>query len=374
MNGKPFLQNHPGFRDFPVKNFKVMNQVIFTQGKGMFPYYAVKYQWLIILLLPLTMLAVFVSGVSIVLMFSKSAKVTTDVILAFAPLWVGSVLAVGLLVYLYYGALKRPQTEQKHFYQQTGQGWLPEEKRQALRLTIVSDFDHGLWSETLSYYPLQSQLENDGFKYVTFNPAEPEVYRVSLHRDWDIVNRAGYYDGMRQLYEGMHSQALVSTRHHQTEEGWKEFQTYFSSLIEEPFEYIATCFQTLNNRPPQLLWEFDLHRAAVLSRHAFMAGYISEEEAWVELLKTVQIVHEIFPDYDAFYTNYRLGHAYWSRDYEQIKGRLKSFRCYQQDCQWPIRQLAWPQSGKIILPEEICTGLGWLLPSNVEEIKQKWVL
>ncbi len=374
MNGRPFLQNHPGFRDFPVKNYTVMKQVVFTQGKGLFPHFAVKYQWLIILLLPLTMLAVFVSGVSIVLMFSKSAKVTVDVLIAFTPLWIGSALAVGLLGYLYHGALKRPQTEQKHFYQQTGQGWLPEEKRQALRLTIVSDYNNGSWSETLSYYPLQSQTEHDTFKYVTLSPVEAEVYRSSLHRDWDIVNRAGYYDGLRQLNEGMHSQILVSTRHHQTEDGWKEFQAYFSSLIEEPFEYAESCFQVLNNRPPQLLWGFDLHRALVLSRHAFMAGYISEEEAWTELLKITQIVHEIFPDFDAFYTNYRFGHAYWSRDYEQIKERLKNFRHYQQDCQWPIRQLAWPAPGKIVLPEEIRTGLGWLLSSNVDEIKQKWVL
>ncbi|MBD2786591.1 DUF1266 domain-containing protein, partial [Xenorhabdus sp. DI] len=72
-------------------------------------------------------------------------------------------------------------------------------------------------------------------------------------------------------------------------------------------------------------------------------GYISEETAWKNILKTADYVYEIFGSFDEFYTNYRLGNAYWSRDFDRAKKRLKEFRFYKAYCDWPIAQLPWPE-------------------------------
>src|SRR5690606_26361242 len=79
-----------------------------------------------------------------------------------------------------------------------------------------------------------------------------------------------------------------------------------------------------------------------MSREAFMAGYISEAEAWTNILRAADLIHYLFDSFEAFYDNLRLGNAYWSNDLKTTTRRLEMWNLYNETCDWPQRQRPWP--------------------------------
>ncbi len=168
---------------------------------------------------------------------------------------------------------------------------------------------------------------------------------------------------MHDLWAGMHSERFAVYAVFSDGEMFK----VLGSLIEESPEYVQQCSRSINGRPLILLWGFDLWRAIVLSRNCFAAGYISEEIAWKNILKTADYAYEIFDSFDVFYTNYRLGNAYWSRDFDTVKKRLKEFQFYKEHCDWPMAQLPWPNSKGIFMEQYMKDGFADVVNSILRD-------
>ncbi|MBI6550785.1 DUF1266 domain-containing protein, partial [Xenorhabdus sp. VLS] len=76
-----------------------------------------------------------------------------------------SLLGIYLSIYSFQRIKNLPISEQKHYYLQAECTVLPEEKRQALRLHMVTCYYDGFWTETLEHYPLKSRVSHDNYKY-----------------------------------------------------------------------------------------------------------------------------------------------------------------------------------------------------------------
>ncbi|WP_244208843.1 MULTISPECIES: DUF1266 domain-containing protein [Xenorhabdus] len=263
-----------------------------------------------------------------------------------------SLLGIYLSTYSFQRIKNLPITEQKRYYLQAKYSVLPEEKRQALRLHIVSCYYDGFWTETLEHYPLKSRVSRDNYQYRILPLSDAEPHQSQVYTDWGILNEKDYWKVLHDLWAGMHSERFAVDAVFTDGEMFK----VLGSLIEEPEEYVQQCSRSINERPPVLLWGFDLWRAIVLSRNCFAAGYISEETAWKNILKTADYVYEIFGSFDEFHTNYRLGNAYWSRNFDTAKGRLKAFWFYKEHCDWPMAQLPWPNPKGIFMEQYMKDG------------------
>ncbi|WP_338884501.1 DUF1266 domain-containing protein [Xenorhabdus sp. TH1] len=357
---KELLQNHPNNRRFPVNGFRIIKNIL-KERKGVVFLRPIQIVGLSVLWIATFFLVVFSVGVTI-LIFASNNVPSKEYIL-WASMIGLSLLGIYLSTYSFQRVKNLPITEQKRYYLQAKYSVLPEEKRQALRLDIVNSYYEGFWTETLEHYPLKSRVSRDNYQYRILPLSDAEPHQSQVYTNWGILDEKDYWKVLHDLWAGMHSERFAVDAVFTDGEMFK----ILGSLIEEPEEYIQQCSRSINGRPPALLWGFDLWRAIVLSRNCFAAGYISEETAWKNILKTADYIYEIFGSFDEFYTNYRLGNAYWSRDFDTVKGRLKAFLFYKEYCDWPIAQLPWPNPKGIFMEQYMKEGFADVVNSMLKD-------
>ncbi|MGV7959654.1 DUF1266 domain-containing protein [Photorhabdus tasmaniensis] len=361
---KELLQNQPHYRQFPAKGYQVIKNIICEKRK--LPFLSSLYA-LINILFAIAVCMGIILSVAIVLFIIDNVSVPATDYLLLAQVVSIALFSVMLLSVIIYRIVKRPEWEQRRYYQQAGLSFLPEEKRQVLRLNIVSDYWLGFWSETLEHYPLQSRVAHDNYRYWLLPLSPTQEHQSQLYSDWGIIDEEGYMKMLTGLWGGVHS------KHFAVDAALSDGKMFkvLAKLVEVTPDSIRKCSQTTNGRPPALVWGFDLWLAIVLSRNCFCAGYISEEVAWKNMLKTADYIYEIFGRFDEFYTNFRLGNAYWSNDFDKSKERLDQFNYYKLYCDWPIASLPWPEPKGIIMERQMMTGFSALvedvLRSRMEE-------
>ncbi|KOY62389.1 hypothetical protein AM629_08550 [Photorhabdus heterorhabditis] len=363
---KNLLQNQPHYRQFPVKGYQIIKNIICERRKS--PFMRFLYSVINILFLIAICMGIILS-VAIILLIIGDVSFPDEDYLLLAKVGSVALLVVMLLSVIIYRIIKRPEWEQRRYYQQAGLSLLPEEKRQVLRLNIVSDYWFGFWSETLEHYPLQSRVVHDDYCYYLLPLSAAQEHQSQLYSDWGIIDEEGYMKMITTLWDGIHSKHFVVD----TALSDGKIFKILAKLAEVTPDYIRKCSQSVNGRPPALVWGFDLWLAIVLSRNCFCADYISEEMAWKNMLKTADYVYEIFGSFDDFYINFQLGNAYWNNDFDRAKGKLEQFNYYKLYCDWPIANLPWPEPKGIIMERQMMTGFSTLvedaLRSRIEEQK-----
>ncbi len=299
-------------------------------------------------------------------------------------IWVS---VVGLLVvitifYMFYRqSVNLPVREQLRYYQLGNVKPLTLEQAKALRLHIVEMYHGGFWIKTLEYYPCDIRVNNPKFKPQSFYVADRSNYKAGLNDDWGVVSKAQYENMVEELFSGMHSKLFAVdmdyTIHYKsymrgaTAEELKNigsqnanFVNRLAGLIEKPATYVTACFEELAGKPKPLIWGFDLWRVIPMSREAFMAGYIPEEEAWKNILRASALIHYLFDSFDSFYDNVRLGNAYWSNDLKTTTKRLEMKKLYDERCDWPQRDLPWSSDLMPDISEEMRTGFASYIRSR----------
>lgn len=130
------------------------------------------------------------------------------------------------------------------------------------------------------------------------------------------------------------------------------------------------CFQERVGKPKPLLWGFDLWRVIAMSREAFMAGYVSEEEAWKNILKASALIYYLFDDFESFFDNRRLGAAYWSNDLKTTTSHMDRWKLYNEQCDWPQKDLPWTMASVPDISDEMRTGFAEYIQSKYKLHKE----
>jgi len=285
----------------------------------------------------------------------------------------GFALVAGLLYLLYKRSANLPAKEQMRYYELGNVQPLTPEQATALRLNIVEMYHDGFWLNTLEYYPCDVRVNNPKFKPTSFYVANRSVYRQGLNDDWGLVSKAQYERMVQELFDGMHSRLFAldidyalhyksyvrgaTPEHLKTLENQNaNFVNRLAGLIDKPADYITACFEARSAKPKSLIWGFDLWRVIPMSREAFMAGYISEAEAWTNILRASDLIHYLFDSFESFYDNLRLGNAYWSNDLKITTRRLDMWKLYDKECNWQQRQLPWSAGHHPDITENMRTG------------------
>lgn len=247
---------------------------------------------------------------------------------------------------------RRRIAEQRKYYKLYGANWLPQEKREALQLDAPDGYPYGEWIETLEYWPCEARRAKPA-DFKTFLITTKEERLVGNDQSWGVLSEQSYNETVEKLFNGMHSQLFAADNTLMEANAKQKMIGRLAELIQLPENYVQGCWQQQHNRPPQLLWGFDLNRVIELSRTSFMAGLIAEETAWKNILQSSAYIHALFKDMDDYYHNFRLGHAYWSNDFKLTSEKLKGHKAYNTECNWPIKKIAWRQKESVNLPEVI---------------------
>lgn len=242
--------------------------------------------------------------------------------------------------------------EQQEYYKLGNVKPLTEQQQMALRLNIVPMYNFANWCQTLESEPCNVRLQGKKFKPKTFDIVYDKSVQQELNESWGVLNKKQYENMVAQLFEGMHSKHFAYDI--QSEFG-KDMVNQLSGLIKKPEEYIWNCNKLVDFRPKKLIWGFDLWRVIPMSRDAFMAGYISEEEAWSKILKASELIYYLFDSHEEFYDNYRLGNAFWSNDFNTTSKRIEMWNYFDKNCKWKIRDLEWKSQTTPNLPRVMAT-------------------
>lgn len=341
------LQNHPFSQQNPVKKlsfFKAYSNLPLGQN------FLVSVAGLLFLFFTVVLIATATSALH---PDANTISNQTLVDSTFLYMLIGC-LVLGLFVFF---SIRKEQyleiKEQQKYYRLGLVKKLNTQQRQALRLNLVDSYYCGHWSETLERLPCKARLQDKTFKPLTFDLNDTKVYQQDLNENWGVLNKTQYTKIVEQLFEGMHSKGFA---YYIQSESKKNMIEQLAGLTRKPESYILDCNKERNKKPKKLIWGFDLWRIIPISRDAFMAGYITEEEAWKNILKASDIIYYLFDNHNDFYDNYRLGNAYWSNDLNITMDRLERWKEFDEKCDWPLRKLPWSTPENIELPNHMITG------------------
>ncbi|MCW3465199.1 DUF1266 domain-containing protein [Chitinophaga nivalis] len=249
---------------------------------------------------------------------------------------------------------RTPVREQLQYYKSSGATLLPEAKRQALRLHVVDMFYAGFWIETLEYYPLASHKGKH--RYYALYTENSHEYRTVLDDDWSILDQEDYTAVTEQLLTtGYHSASFAVTLSLYNQE--RAHSKRLAALTGLSQSYILSCLEPgPDGRPPRLIWGYEYWRTIVVARNAFMAGYITAERAWQDILQAASFAFELFDSFEDFHNNTRLGNAFWSDSYEAANEKSVCYQFFKEKCDWPIVSLPWPAPQGIRLPAAMAGG------------------
>ncbi len=261
-------------------------------------------------------------------------------------------MIVGLAIMLFRRARKARIREQERYYELGGLTPLNLEQREALQLDGVH-IGMNNWCETLEDWPCEARLPKPTPEFRSFVVYTVQKALEDLDQSWGVLNCESFRDVINRLFGGMHSIHFAQVA------SGPDAQAMFqrlSDLVGVDRAVVAAASRSQEGRPAKLLWAFDIWRALRMSRDAYTAAIISEEEAWETILKASRWMHTIFSDLADYQLNLRLGHAFWSNDLAQVNERkrvLDSF--WDNEAKRPIRELPW-RSTHENLPDYVMDG------------------
>ncbi|GAA3523138.1 DUF1266 domain-containing protein [Aquimarina addita] len=337
------LQNSPLHREYPVKKDSFLKAYQYLEP-------GVQILISIIGIVTIFFLLVIIMGVyEVVNMPRQDDGMSFQYLLETDFLFIiFGVCAALVFLYVFLNKQREVSVKEQLMYYELGNVYpLNTEQKMALRLNLVNVFYFGNWSETLEYMPTSIRLQGKKFKPKTFDIETEKLAQQLLNENWGILHKKHFYDMVGQLFDGMHSQFFASEM---LSDVATNMISRLSGLIKKSEKYICNTNISSHNKPKQFIWGFDLWRVIPMSRDAFMAGYITEEEAWKEILRASGLIYYLFDSHEDFYNNYRLGNAYWSNDFKTTSERIDRWCYFDKHCDWPLRHLAWTRSEFIELP------------------------
>ena len=352
------LQNAPNTREFPVQP-KPLTRILFDFFQDA-P--AITYLFMMGIVISAVMLYMNIKDA-----FSRKASVNP--LVAEQPFFSSMMgwtilIIVGIVLLALFFIFRHRNLgvkEQRQYYELAKIATPTVEQLKILRMDAPNSFYYGLWSQTTEYYPCATRLPNTTFQPKTFAIEPALTYRQALNHDWGIVSAEQYRHMVDRLFEGMHSKEFAldldyvlhfdeyadpymdeHTKSTREKENFN-YLHHLAGLIEKPSNFVTETLQSTAQHPPRLVWGFDLWRVFPMARNAYMAGYISEQQAWQDMEKSANLIYSLFDTEEAYFNNLRLGHAYWSNNFEKTQNRREMWQIYQQHCNWPVRGMPWEQ-------------------------------
>lgn len=216
----------------------------------------------------------------------------------------------------------QPLREQRRYRGLTGDRRVTERQQQLLALAASSDHLGGFWNSSLAYRPAEVALleplrSGSGTEFVTLpEPVPVEVMRAALtgpdeHSPEDYTSRR---EGL--FAEHSASWALLSAL---TGPDAAETAGRLSRLLSCSPDDILDAIRPKGGKEPPLLWAFDVRRAIDVTREYYMAGLLSEDEAWAEIEKIASVAFERFGSWADYWDNLRLAVAFTENDLGAVR-------------------------------------------------------
>ena len=350
------LQNHPGEKDFPVKNdWGPKASLRLTSKENTL----VQGMWTIAII---TLVLALISGGVV----SEAQESFIEGWIFVGSCTLAGVVCLGVVAILLYSGATRRVNEQRIYYQLGGlSDWYPENHRAALQLDGINAID--LWSETLECWPCERRLNGSLIDFKSFQLNSIEAVKAGLDDDWGVLTREDYERRVGELMQGLHTRNFLEDSLSHSRSNLFQRLSDLTGLSVSEVESVVSSSK-VSGKPPRLIWAWDWWRVIPLSRNAYMAGLISEEVAWENILLVSDWIHALFDDLNAYHANLLLGYAYWCNHFAAVQSRKTILEIFERNVYpRPIRDVKWKMSPVSALPPYVLEGLQefeFLLPKS----------
>jgi hypothetical protein len=185
-------------------------------------------------------------------------------------------------------------------------------------------------------------------------PGEVESAMRLLSQWWGVDTRDELLGELKWLqFEGHRAdfEALGRVVDAMSEE---QFKAAEAAIMADPQQLYSLQVVRKNHRSlgEQGILGWDLVRFIALCRWGFLAGYLSQQEAWDRIMPAARRLQETFRSWDDLQSNYLIGREYWSLEQTQKNGeRYRSIferLSHEQNSPWNMNP--WSMSLGVAMP------------------------
>jgi hypothetical protein len=337
------LQNHPGDVEYPVRPRRRYTRALEMQRKTD-PIEMRRRA------LPVTLIAVPFGIAAAIVATMLDVDEFGLVLFAF---FIGT--CVGLLIAsLVLAAVdaRAPRRAQLAYIAASGRRPITARQQQILALDVASDFAMRGWNASLAFQPTYAELprelrekHRDGEERSPWFalPIPPvKQLRGALDEQFKIVSAADAQLLVADtLVRGLNSQRFAEVAQ---SPGAEHMMSRVAALTGVPVFDIQDLARDSEERPARLLLAADLERGIGGIRYAYVAGYLTADEAW-DLLE---------PLAEKAFATYRSGDEYWREIMIATAFRTDSLEAVQRQrdalaelrtSRWPAASAEWPADG-----------------------------
>lgn len=152
-----------------------------------------------------------------------------------------------------------------------------------------------------------------GTKYRTPKNIE-DCNRFLVESGWDIKNRADLLDSLIWIEDGGNRQNFEQLGRKLQTLSNGEYQNLIAQFQSDDdllnrIKVVKECYIALGDKS---LFGWDYNRYICLCRWGYLAGYLSEEEAWGKIMPVARLLQSKFDSWQDLGQNYLIGRHFWS--------------------------------------------------------------
>lgn len=170
-----------------------------------------------------------------------------------------------------------------------------------------------------------------------------ERHLLFLRNSWGVNNHDDAVQTVKQLREGMHRGSFQSAGAALAALTTEELMAKLDAASEAEKFRMLVLIRNYEAQGERGILAWDLVRAIHVAAWSWMAGYLSEEEAWGLMMPVTRELQKNFKSWDDLTRNYMIGREYWS--YTQTKEVGQKFRdahkMLMDDPQSPYHTVPW---------------------------------
>jgi len=257
-------------------------------------------------------------------------------------------VVVGLLI----GALVDrglPRREQEAYWRLSDVQPVTEGQQQLLAFDAQSDYAIGGWNSTLDYGPAVHRLPPEERARRTRRGPRPRFATMPLFETTALRARL---DTDHHLASGRDTELFVadalgdasmSARFHAVLHGeqGERMLGRLSSLTGISEWDLRELDEAAAGRPATLLWGADSQRVISIVRMAHLADHIDAPTAWRLIERAAEPAAGLFPSWDAYWANVRVGIAFFTDRLEAVQDFDASSEAFRRS-EWPAARAAFP--------------------------------
>lgn len=192
------------------------------------------------------------------------------------------------------------------------------------------------------------------------SPKEIKAWQESLAKWWNTHDREDLIKALEWIEQGGHRREFDTIAHDLSAASPEQLVLIRKMVVNNPSvsNKVEIVMQYKDTFGKKSITAWDFSRYVSLCGWGYIAGYLTEDEAWMKIMPAARLLQKTFTSWEDLGENHVVGREFWSLKQTQTNGE-KTRRCFEKlktDAASPWKRLDWDSdlspSGVKSLPSE----------------------